>query len=271
MKKLKKLFILIFTFSILSFSSVFAWWIDHFEVILSPNETNIGEALDLIITAVDKNNITVEDYDWTIILFSESDPEAILPNWLEDNTYSFLSSDQWIIQFENAVIFNNAWEQDLYIYDLDDDTVLWVWEILINETEKIENIDINIVSPESWLTIWENFINISWISQKNHNVNIIINWEIILNTTTNSEWIFESKIENLINWENTFKAEILNSDWESIWESEEVTIEVNSNQPTLKNIKITPESVEIENTVGSVISEDTGSMDGYLNQLRKQY
>jgi len=35
--------------------------------------------------------------------------------------------------------------------------------------------------------------------------------------------------------------------------------------------EVKSESVEIENTVGSVISEDTGSMDGYLNQLRKQY
>ena len=248
MINLKKLFIPIFTFSILSFSSVFAWGIDHFEVILNPNETNIWEALDLTITAVDKNNITVEDYDWTIIIFSESDPEAILPSWLEDNTYSFLLSDQWSIKFENAVIFNNAWEQDLYIYDLDDDTVLWVWEALINKVENVENLEISIISPENWLTIWENSIDISWMSQKNHNLKIIINGEEEANITTNNEWIFEYKAENLISWENTFKAQILNSDWDVIWESDIVKIEVDWNQPSLKNLTVTPESVEIESS-----------------------
>jgi len=109
MKNYKKFFIPIFTFWLLSFSSVFAWWIDHFEVILSPDETNIWEAVDLTIEAVDKNNIIVEDYDWTILIFSESDAEAVLPSWLEDNTYSFQTSDQWSIKFENAVIFNNVW------------------------------------------------------------------------------------------------------------------------------------------------------------------
>lgn len=248
MKNYKKLFIPIFTFWLLSFTSVFAWWIDHFEVKLNPDETNIWEAVDLTIEAVDKNNEIVENYDWVILIFSESDPEAVLPSSLEDNTYSFASSDQWSIKFENAVIFNNEWRQDLYVYDLDDDTVLWVWEILINKVEVIENLDISIISPENWLVIWENSINISWLSNKNHNIEIIINNEETISTTTNNEWIFEYEITWLVNWENTIKANILDSDWKIIWESEIVEIEVNANQPQLKNIALTPESVEIESS-----------------------
>ncbi len=248
MKNYKKLFIPIFTFWLLSFTSVFAWWIDHFEVKLSPDETNIWEAVDLIIEAVDKNNEIVENYNWVILIFSESDPEAVLPSSLEDNTYSFASSDQWSIKFENAVIFNNEWRQDLYVYDLDDDTVLWVWEIFINKVEVIENIEISIISPENWLVIWENSINISWFSNKNHNIEIVINNEETITTTTNDEWVFEYEVTWLVNWENTIKANILNSDWEVIWESEVVEIEVNANQPQLKNIALTPESVEIESS-----------------------
>lgn len=246
MKNYKKLFIPIFTFWLLSFSSVFAWWIDHFEVLLNPKETNVWEAVDLTITAVDKNNVVVKDYNWTIVIFSESDPEAVLPSSLEDNTYTFKADNQWLIKFENAVIFKNDWKQDLYIYDLDDDTVLWVWEVLINKTTKIEKFDISIKSPENWLVIWENSINISWISQKNHNIKIIVNNWTGLTTTTNEQWTFEYNIKNLKNWENTLKAQVLNSSWSVIWESDWIKIEVNSNKPAFKNIKVSPESVETE-------------------------
>lgn len=248
MKNYKKLFIPIFTFWLLNFSSVFAWWIDHFEVTMSPDEANIWEAIDLTIQAVDKNNITVTDYDWTIVIFSESDPEAELPSALEDNTYTFSASDQWEIKFENAVVFRNSWSQDLYVYDLDDDTVLWIWEVYINKVEEVENIEIEIISPEDWLLIWEDSIDISGLSQKNHNINIIINQSNTFSTTTNDEGVFEYTVTWLINWDNTIKAEILDSDWNAVWESNEVEIEVNFNQPQFKSISINPETVETESS-----------------------
>lgn len=249
MHNYKKLLFPIFTFWLLSFSSVFAWWIDHFEVILNPKTANIWEAVDLTIKAVDKNNVTVTDYNWTIVIFSETDQEAILPRWLEDNTYSFVSSDQWEIKFENAVIFNNSWNQDLYVYDLDDDTVLWVWEISITkQSTKQENTEISILSPENGLVIWNDYINISWTTQKNHNINIIINDSKTIKITSNDQWTFETKISNLSDWKNKIKAQILDSDSKVIWESSVVEIEVNSNQPSLKNIQVSPESVEIESS-----------------------
>jgi len=246
MKIFKQILIPIFSFWLLSFSSVFAWWIDHFDVILEPEETNVWEAVDLIIKAVDKNNVVIEDYDWTIIIFSESDPEAVLPSWLEDNSYTFLSSDQWKIKFENAVIFNNSWNQDLYVYDLDDDTVLWIWEVSILKNEVIEDIEIEITSPQNWLLIWNDYITVSWTSQKNHKIQLIINEKETINTNTDSNWNFEQKISNLNNWDNTIIAKVMDSNDKVIWESTQIKIEVNSTQPTLKDIKLIPEVVEIE-------------------------
>ena len=84
---------------LLWFTSVQAAGIDHFEVKLTPENAKVGEALDLEIEAVDKNNNLIDDYDWTILIFSESDPEAELPSALEENTYTFSASDQWKIKF----------------------------------------------------------------------------------------------------------------------------------------------------------------------------
>ena len=49
------------------------------------------------------------------------------------------------------------------------------------------NVEINILSPEEWLTIWEKRLTVSGTSRKNHKVSLLINWseEIITNTNSN--------------------------------------------------------------------------------------
>ena len=243
MNTLKKILVPVFVFGLTGFSSVFAWWIDHFEVKMEPGNAKVWEALDLTIEAVDKNNITVSDYNWTILIFSESDPEAELPSVLEENTYTFSASDQWLIKFENGVSFKRAWTQNVHIYDLEDDTVLWIAEVTIVKEVVESNIDIGIISPEDWLTIWEQKINISWNTKKNYNVKIIINWSREESTISNNEWLFEKSIENLENWDNTFKAQVLNADNEIVWESNIVKIKVSSERPVLKNLRVIPNEV----------------------------
>ena len=228
-----------------SYSWVFAAWVDHFKVEFTPTTAKIGESLDMTIEAVDKNDATVSDYDWTILIFSESDPEAELPSALEDNTYTFKESDQWKVKFENSIIFKTAWTQDIHIYDLNDDSVLWVAEAEISEKSENNTIEISIISPETWITIGENKTSISWMTQKNHKVNIFVNWKII-STTSNNEWVYQKDIENLISWENIIKAEVLDASDKVIWESLEVKIKVNTDSLNIKSIKVSPESVDPE-------------------------
>lgn len=269
MKNYKKIMIPIFTFGLLSFSSVFAWGIDHFEVELEPNETNIWEAIDLTIQAVDKNNVIVTDYNWTIVIFSESDPEAELPSAFEDNIYEFSLSDQWEIKFENWVVFKNSWTQDLYIYDLDDDTVMWIWEVEVSESITPTIVDIEILSPESWITIWVNQIEISWSSQKNHNINIILNGKSTYTTSTDNEWIFEYTVKWLLTWENTIKAEIIDSDDNVIWESNEIEISVDSSEPELKSLNIEKDEVEVESSfeIEAITNNITTEVSVVINEV----
>lgn len=244
----RTIFIIISILIIINVQTTFAWWIDHFEITIEPGEAKTWEAVDLTIEALDKNDITVEDYEWIIVIFSETDPEAEFPTSLEENTYTFTASDQWKVKFENAVIFKNTWAQEINVYDLDDDTVMWIWEINITKVVIEKKIDINILSPENWLTIWENFITISGSSQKNHTVKIIVNGSGSIETVTNNDWIFEKKIENLSNWRNSFKAQVLDADQEIVWESNEVTINIDLNVPRVKDIQVNPSEVDTESS-----------------------
>ena len=248
MKFTSKIFIGILTSWILSISSVFAAGIDHFNVIMNPDQISAGESVDLTIEASDKNDVTVKDYSGTILIFSESDGDAELPSALDQNTYSFMTSDQWIVKFENAVTFSKEGLQNIYIYDLDDETIIWLGEVNVSKAAVIEEKTIEILSPENGLTIWDSMIKISGKTQKNHKVIIVLNDDESkqFDTISNSNWDFEKEITNLKNGKNTLIAYVLNADEEKVGESNTVTISVESIAPSFKSVKTSPESVESE-------------------------
>ena len=253
MKNLKSSILAIFTSSVISFSWVFAAWIDHFEVNFNPENAKVWEAIDLTIEAVDKNNITIFDYDGTVLIFSESDPQADLPSTLSENTYTFSEADQWKVKFENSVKFKEVWEQNIHVYDLNDDTVFWVAEANIEKEEDIEIIepvstDISIISPKDWLIVWESSIKISWTTNKNFQVKIIVNWDNEFTTISNNEWNFEKTVENLVNWDNEIIAQIIDAEWKVIWKSESITVKFEIDNLEIKNIQFTPEIIYPENS-----------------------
>lgn len=233
---------------ILSFSTVLAAGIDHFNVTMTPDQINAWESLDLMIEAADKNDVTVKDYNGTILIFSESDGNAELPSALDQNTYTFMSSDQWVVKFENAVTFSAQGLQNIYIYDIDDDTIIGLGEVNVSKKVIIEDIAIDILSPENGLTIWDSNIKISGTTQKNHKIIVVLNDEqdSKLTTISNNNGDFEKEVINLKNGENTIIAHVLNADEEIVGSSNEINIKVESIAPTFKNVKVNPTSIETE-------------------------
>lgn len=221
--------------------------IHHFNVKVNPTKVTVGEAIDLTIDAVDKNDEIITDYEWTILIFSESDKLAEFPNSIEDNTFTFWKSNEWTVKFENAVKFTKAWKQDIHVYDLDDqtDSVLWIAEVEVTKKTVEQNINIEIISPQNGLTVWKNTIRVSWKTNKNHQIKIIINnkWETL--TTTNKDWLFEKEIDWIEKWENIIKAYVLNSEWKEIWASKKIIITSDPSVPVLNKIKLSPEN-EVE-------------------------
>ena len=238
--------------------------LDRFEVVLWQNSAEVWQSLDITITAVDKNGETVTDYDGSILVFSESDASADFPNDLSENSYTFETSDEWEVKFENAVKFSAPWTQDIHVYDLNDENILWVVEVDISEKEAIKDLDISIYTPEKWLTIGKNSVTVSWGTSKNYRVKIILNWDKEITTTSNNDGIFEKEIEDLVEWENRIQAFVLDSDENEVGSTEEIMIKVNSDAPELKSIKITPTwevdwgteiSVEVYSSAGLSSSE----------------
>jgi len=223
---------------------------DSFEVILWKENAKVGEAIDLTITAIDKNGEIITDYTWDILVFSESDVEADFPNDLASNNYTYTVANEGSVKFENAVKFKNAWIQDVFVYDLNDDSILWVAEITITAEEIEQNVDIDILSPENGVTLWKNNITISGQTKKNHQVRIMVNDNQDLFTTSNANGIFEKEVEWLLEGTNTISAIVLNADNEKIGESRKIEVKISASAPVFKSITVTPNwDIEAESEV----------------------
>lgn len=234
------------TSSILFLPSVFAADLASFEVELNPSNAKVWEALDLKITAKDKNWATINNYNWNVLIFSYSNAEVTLPTVLKDSTYQFKDSDQWTVKFENWVVFTKAWKQDLTVVDLNDDKIQWKAEVTITEEWAKAKSNIEILSPDNWLTISETKVKVSWTTEKNHKVKIIINKTEESEVNSDANWVFEKEVTTLKNWENTIKAQILDADWKVIWETGEKLLKVQANSLAIKSLKILPEEVFVE-------------------------
>jgi len=238
--KFLKIFVSLLFF--LNISYAFAWVVDHFDVSFNKDEVSVWEALDLTIKAVDENWDVVKDYMWNIIGFSETDDEVELPTELaSDEWYTFTAANEWVMKFENWVIFHKAWEQELWIYDSDaNENIIWLARVNVTKAEVNDNTDIEILSPENGLTIWKQNVKVSWKTEKNHQILIVINDEDEFNTISNSEWIFEKEVSWLKTWENVIQAYILDSDWKKIWTSNKVMIKIDDTAPKFKKITLAP-------------------------------
>ena len=164
--KILKVFIIITLF--LNASIAIAGELYRYKVKVSPEKVTVWEAVDLTIEAVDKDNNIIKDYEWTVLIFSESDKQADFPKTIEENSYKFSKSDEWSVKFENAVKFSKPWKHDIQVYDLNDqtDSVFWLAEVQVSEETKEEKVDIEILTPPTGTTIWNKNINVSWKSKK---------------------------------------------------------------------------------------------------------
>jgi len=193
--------------------------LDRFEVVLGQDTAEVGQSLDITITAVDKNGETVTDYDGSILVFSESDAAADFPNDLSENSYTFETANEWEVKFENAVKFSTAWAQDIHVYDLNDENILGIAEVVISEKDVAQALEISIYTPEKGLTIGKNSLKVSGGTSKNHQIKIVLNGDKEITTTSNDDGIFEKEITELIDGENSIQAFVLDSDENEIWSS----------------------------------------------------
>jgi hypothetical protein len=277
---MKKLLKLLFWISLIcSFNYSFAAAVDHFDVKLWSEETMINKAVDVTIEAKDIDWNTVKDYKWPIVIMSETDPQVQLPSEIKDNLYNFTVTNQWKVKFENALIFKSIWEQQINVFDFNNENAIWVWKINVVKEENLdEQLDISIISPEDWVINRNNYITISWKTTKNHQVIIKLastKTSRTIKTNSDNDWLFENKIENLEDWDYTINASVLNSELKEVGKTNEIKVTIKTKKPELESVKITPleiypeDKINIELKATPKLSEATVTINDEVITLKE--
>lgn len=251
-------------FTLMFLYSISFWSTTNFKVELSPNKAAVWEALDLTVTALDKDWNPDKTYVWEVLIFSQSDPKAEFPGVLAENIYKFKTSDQWVVKFENSVKFTKSWTQDINVFDVSNEDVFWVAEAEIStwwatQTTTTQSWSIKITTPENGTTIWTWSLKINWETLKNSKVVVTLNWNTKLEAISWDDWKFQVEAKNLPSWENSIKADVLDASWKVVSSSDNILLKVESMAPSLKWIKVSPEwKVEWDKPLNIEITADSG-------------
>ncbi len=212
-----------------------------FEIELEKSNPEANEAIDLEITAVDEMWETVEDYQWDVIMLLEwwDFEDAEFPNeWF----YEFKAEDAWYVKFSKWLIFRSEWEFEIQIEDLMNAgiagsktvQVWWDWQDL--------EFDVQIESPSQWSTLQSHHIEVIWNTDAPNTIyEVFLNWEMVRDDITDENGDFNIYIDWQDQWDKTLKVELTDSDWQVIWQSEEIDFDFEPQEEEyFKSLEISP-------------------------------
>ncbi|MDD5769582.1 MAG: hypothetical protein PHE25_01335 [Candidatus Gracilibacteria bacterium] len=248
--------------------------VEKFDIQATPTKVKVGESVDIVIKALDKDGNIVKDYAGEILVFSQSDPKAEFPGILTENTYKFKASDSGQVKFENAIKFTKAGTQDINVYDTAKEDVFGLVEVEVSTgSVSTSTAEIKINSPEDGITVGSDKVKVSGTTLKNHKVKIILNAGTGTEVTSNSDGIFEMQLSGLPSGENSILANVLDSDGKVIGESQKVLFKIDSSLPKFNGIKVNPEGEVAGETVLNIEVDATSGLTDVsitLNDLIQQ-
>lgn len=215
--------------------------VDHFELSTNPSTAKVWEAIDLTVKAVDKDLNVKKDYAWTIYITVDTDTKATVPysDW-----YQFVSSDLWQKTFSKWLSFTKTWKMKVVVMDIDNDQLEWTIDIDVWnwswDNSWTSKWDIIVTSPDNWVSISWNSINVTWTSKKNSKIKFFLNWQELtdLETQTDEKWAFSVELKDITQAQNVLTIKVF--DWQDkvIAESDKITFSMDSTWPSVKSFKV---------------------------------
>lgn len=215
----------------------------EYKVELGTENPVVDESYDLTITSIDENGEVVTDNTETILIFSDSD-DVIFPESLAEESYTFKTSDKWVVKFENAIKFTKDGEKAIYAItnDSDANTIEGVLEVKVKkEAEKVVQKEITISEPANGMTIGSKEIKVSGSTEKSHKVVVTVN-DTEIETTSDSEGKFNVTAKDLVDGDNTIQAKIYDAEDKVIGTSEAIVVTSSSDAPTFDGITLNPDT-----------------------------
>lgn len=202
---------------------------DNFSIEVN-SSFNTTEAVDFTVVAT-KDGEWLKEYTWTI-LFLILDSNG---NYLDSDFYTvpshgfydFVETDQWKKTFSKWLAITKAWTYTLEVDSLFPEWI--IWKAVVNVawdtgTSSFELVDISY--PTNWSTETKQYVSVMWSCEnlKNSPIVVYLNDKVVNSWYTDIKWWFNVSVQELISWDNTIQAKILDVNGVVLWESPTIIV-----------------------------------------------
>lgn len=244
MKKITTIVSLFTTFSIIVLNSISVFAAtDRFLVEVSSNPMQLNEAVDLTITAVDKNGNVDKSFVWDALLNVKwlEETSYKLPNW---GIVNFTPSSQWVVKFHKWFSASKIGKITLSAEDILEDTLRGEIQVEVKDANSAANIKkITITSPTPSAIETNKNINIIWSMKDlpNSPLQILIDGKVNTSSSTNVNGEFSVFANDISKWDHTLTVQITNAAGAVIAKSDDINFTVGDLANELfKSISVDP-------------------------------
>lgn len=216
------------------FSFTIAADISTFVVQLSPTTTNVNEAVDLTVKAIDSNGSVVKNYAGDIFIDLSSLETSIdsqdytLP---ADGIYTFLASDQGVKTFFKGLVVKKAGTYNVKVSEIINDEIKGTATLVVKGDGDSSALgSLTISSPTMGSTETNKTINVVGNSSlKNSPIHIYINGIKVKEDLTSANGDFNIYVSDITAGQNTLQAKIVDIDGNEAAISSEVDFQYQPN------------------------------------------
>ena len=239
--------------------------------IVAPTTARVGEAIDVTLRAVDKDNKTVTNYLGSVIFNTDNIGDTIPAPW---KTVTFTANDNGEKKFSKGIVFKKSGKQKIYVYDVSDEIQGEVTVTVDAEwtTTTTNDQTITIITPETGTKITADMVVVSGKTRKNSKVNIKLNGQDMGSPALSDDiWIFTKNISGITQESNILVAELIDGTNTVVAKSAEVKFGKVTSTSSTYGLTIMPSSTveassPIEITIDATpgLSELSISLDGSI-------
>ena len=213
----------------MSYGLVYAETPDNFSIEVK-SSFNVWESVDFTVIAT-KDGERLKEYTWTILFlildsngnYLDSDFYTVPSHWF----YDFVDTDQWKKTFSKWLQISKAWTYTIEVDSLFPEWIIWKAAVSVIGNgwwSDFELIDISY--PTNWSTETKQYVSVIWSCEKlkNSPINIYLNDRMVNSWYTDIKWWFNLSAQELLSWDNTIQAKIIDLDGIVLWESATITV-----------------------------------------------
>ena len=255
---------------------------DAFQIEVSPSSFAVNQAVDFTVKAI-KNKQVMKNYTGMVFMTVDSAAKGNSSKLtLTDATISnggileLGLTDQGSKKYTKGLLITKPGNFTVNVADFSNDSLSGSTTVIVSSDKRTDIKKIDILSPSAWVEENQSTIDVMATAEDlpNARVQILLNDELVKETTTDNNGLVRDSISGLKFWTNVLQLKALSVTNEEVWASDKLVFTYQGqSENLLKSITATPnQNLKIWNKVRfELTTEDSVSSAKLILPGDKQY